>query len=93
MQKRGMAAQKQQQANVQESRYTETEMDKVRQLLSQFNIEVRIRTRQKEPIFEYRSGQGNLGTGLLITDKVLFEKLGVDLVKYLKSLDNDRMRR
>ena len=60
-------------------------------ILREFNIEVRITGKyDREKIFEFREGQGNCAKGLIITNRVLLEKLGVDLTKLFKLDENHK---
>lgn len=68
--------------------YSPEEIRQIARTLSEYNIEISIRSRRdKTRIFEFREGQGNLQIGLTITDRVLKEKFGIDLPKLLDSLD------
>ncbi|HKM24906.1 MAG TPA: hypothetical protein VJY40_04625 [Corynebacterium sp.] len=68
--------------------YSPDELRQIVRLLSEYNIEISIRTRRdKTRIFEFREGQGNLKTGLEVCDKVLNEKFGIDLTRLLQSLE------
>ena len=68
--------------------YSPDELRQIVRLLSEYNIEISIRTRRdKTRIFEFREGQGNLKVGLEVCDKVLNEKFGIDLTRLLQSLE------
>lgn len=67
--------------------YSPEEVRQITRTLSEYNIEISIRSRRdKTRIFSFREGQGNLTIGLTITDRVLKEKFGIDLPKLLDSL-------
>lgn len=67
--------------------YSPEEIQRIVHTLSEYNIEITIRSRHdKTRIFVFREGQGNLKTGLTVCDRVLKEKLGVDLSRLLDSL-------
>ncbi len=68
--------------------YSPDELRQISRQLSEYNIEISIRTRRdKTRIFEFREGQGNLKIGLEVCDKVLNEKFGIDLTRLLQSLE------
>lgn len=72
-----------------EERAKQREMEKIIGILRDYNIEVKITDRNHRKQFEWRNGQGNLGKGIIRTNRFVIEKLGVDLEKLMGVCSED----
>jgi len=69
------------------------EVQRIIDILRDYNIEVKITDRNHRKQFEWRNGQGNLGKGIVCTNKYIIDKLGVDLEKLLGLCTEDDEKR